>query len=221
MPAYIAIEGPIGVGKSTLARALARRFNAELILEPVDENPFLSDFYQDRERLAFQTQLFFLLNRFQQQEKFAQPGLFNPRFVGDYLFAKDQIFASLTLSRDERALYDQVYGLLAERVPKPDLVIYLQASTEILLQRIEKRGREFERDMDPEYLKNLSRLYNDFFFGYNETPLLVIQTGNVDFASSQEDLDLVIETIDKMPGGTHYLVVARDSEGDGPLGRTN
>jgi deoxyadenosine/deoxycytidine kinase len=209
-PDYIAIEGPIGVGKSTLARGLSRRFNARLILEPVEENPFLSRFYEDRAGLAFQTQLFFLLNRFKQQEEFAQPGLFQHRLVSDYFFPKDRIFASLTLSRDELALYHQVYALLEERIPRPDLVIHLQAPTEVLMHRIASRGREYERKIEADYLDELSRLYNEFFFGYNETPLLVVQSDGVDFANSEDDLDLVVKTIESMPGGTHHLVVARD-----------
>src|SRR5438477_12589515 len=149
---YIAVEGPIGVGKTTLTRALAKRFSGRTIFEVVEENPFLASFYQDRNKFAFQTQLFFLLSRFKQQQELHQQDLFNQLTVSDYLFAKDRIFASITLDPNELSLYERIYQMLGPRVMKPDLVIYLQARLEVLLARIKKRGREFERKFDADYL---------------------------------------------------------------------
>src|SRR3989440_4101566 len=160
---YVVVEGPIGVGKTTLTRALCKRFSARAVFEIVEENPFLANFYQDRNKHAFQTQLFFLLSRFKQQQELFQQDLFSQVTVSDYLFAKDRIFASITLDPNELALYERIYEHLGPRVMKPDLVIYLQARQEVLLQRIKRRGREFERRFDPDYLPQLSRTYNDFF----------------------------------------------------------
>ena len=153
---YIVVEGPIGVGKTSLTRALSKRFNARSVFELVEENPFLASFYQDRNKHAFQTQLFFLLSRFKQQQELFQQELFSQVTVSDYLFAKDRIFASITLDPNELALYERVYEHLGPRVMKPDLVIYLQARLDVLLARIRKRGREFERKFDPEYLAELA-----------------------------------------------------------------
>jgi deoxyguanosine kinase len=152
---YIVVEGPIGVGKTSLSNLLSERFRARRILEVVEENPFLSSFYTDRDKYAFQTQIFFLLSRFRQQQELFQQDLFNSVTVSDYLFAKDRIFACLTLDPNELSLYDRVFEALGPRVAKPDLVIYLQARLEVLLQRIKKRGREFERKFDPVYLEEL------------------------------------------------------------------
>jgi deoxyguanosine kinase len=201
---YIAVEGPIGVGKTALTRALARRFNARSVFEIVEENPFLASFYQDRNKYAFQTQLFFLLSRFKQQQHLFQQELFSQATVSDYLFAKDRIFASITLDPNELALYERVYEHLGPRVMKPDLVIYLQARLDVLLARIRKRGREFERRFDPEYLAELSRTYNDFFHRYEETPLLVINTSDIDFVESDKDFDELIRALGSIKAGTHY-----------------
>jgi len=201
---YIAVEGPIGVGKTSLVKALSKRFNARSVFEVVEENPFLASFYQDRSKYAFQTQLFFLLSRFRQQQELFQQDLFAQVTVSDYLFAKDRIFASITLDPNELALYERVYEHLGPRVMKPDLVIYLQARQDVLLARIRKRGREFERKFDAEYLAELSRTYNDFFHRYDETPLLVINTSDIDFVESEKDFEELIRAIGSIKAGTHY-----------------
>ena len=201
---YIVVEGPIGVGKTSLTRALSKRFNARSVFELVEENPFLASFYQDRNKHAFQTQLFFLLSRFKQQQELFQQELFSQVTVSDYLFAKDRIFASITLDPNELALYERVYEHLGPRVMKPDLVIYLQARLDVLLARIRKRGREFERKFDPEYLAELARTYNDFFHRYDETPLLVINTSDIDFVESEKDFEELIRAIGSIKAGTHY-----------------
>jgi len=201
---YIVVEGPIGVGKTALTRALAKRFSARSVFELVEENPFLANFYQDRNKYAFQTQLFFLLSRFKQQQELFQQELFSQVTVSDYLFAKDRIFASITLDPNELALYERVYEHLGPRVMKPDLVIYLQARLDVLLARIRKRGREFERKFDPEYLAELSRTYNDFFHRYDETPLLVINTSDIDFVETERDFEELVRAIGSIKAGTHY-----------------
>ena len=201
---YIVVEGPIGVGKTTLTRALAKRFGARTVFEIVEENPFLANFYQDRNKFAFQTQLFFLLSRFKQQQELFQQDLFSQVTVSDYLFAKDRIFASITLDPNELALYERIYQMLGPRVMKPDLVIYLQSRLEVLLARIKKRGREFERKFDADYLAELSRTYNDFFHRYGETPLLIINTSDVDFEGNEKDFDELVHAIASIKAGTHY-----------------
>ena len=201
---YIVVEGPIGVGKTSLTRTLSKRLNARSVFELVEENPFLASFYQDRNKHAFQTQLFFLLSRFKQQQELFQQELFSQVTVSDYLFAKDRIFASITLDPNELALYERVYEHLGPRVMKPDLVIYLQARLDVLLSRIRKRGREFERKFDPEYLAELARTYNDFFHRYDETPLLVINTSDIDFVESERDFEELIRAIGSIKAGTHY-----------------
>ena len=201
---YIVVEGPIGVGKTALTRALARRFAARTVFEIVEENPFLASFYQDRNKFAFQTQLFFLLSRFKQQQELFQQELFSQATVSDYLFAKDRIFASITLDPNELALYERIYEHLGPRVMKPDLVIYLQARLDVLLARIRKRGREFERRFDAEYLAELSRTYNDFFHRYDETPLLVINTSDIDFVESEKGFEELIRAMGSIRAGTHY-----------------
>lgn len=201
---YIVVEGPIGVGKTTLARALCKRFGARGIYEMVEENPFLASFYKDRARYAFQTQLFFLLSRFKQQQELFQPGLFESSTVSDYLFAKDRIFASLTLDADELALYERVYQHLGPRVARPDLVVYLQARQEVLLARIKKRGRDFERKLDPDYLAELSRTYSEFFHRWDETPLLVVNTSDVDYVENEPALDDLVRAALRCRSGTTY-----------------
>ena len=201
---YIVIEGPIGVGKTTLTRALARRFGGRTVFEVVEENPFLASFYQDRNKFAFQTQLFFLLSRFKQQQEIFQQDLFNQITFSDYLFAKDRIFASITLDPNELSLYERVYEQISPRVMKPDLVIYLQARLDVLLARIKKRGRDFERRFDADYLAELSRTYNDFFHRYDETPLLIINTSDIDFVESDGDFDELVRAIAQTRAGTRY-----------------
>jgi deoxyadenosine/deoxycytidine kinase len=205
-PRYIAIEGPIGVGKTTLAQLLSERLAGRLVLEPVEENPFLASFYDDARKYAFQTQLFFLLSRFQQQQQLFQQDLFNQGTVADYLFAKDRIFASLTLDPNELALYDRLYEVLGPRVVKPDLVVYLQARVDVLLQRIKKRGRGYEQRIDPAYVEALATAYSSFFFHYEETPLLVVNTSEIDIVDSEEDLEALVAVIRRHRKGVqHYL----------------
>jgi deoxyguanosine kinase len=203
---YIVVEGPIGVGKSSLAKILAAEFQARTIFEQVEDNPFLAKFYKSRETYAFQNQTFFLLNRYQQQVELAQQDLFNLNTVADYLFAKDQIFASLTLSAEELNLYQQIYALLNTRVAKPDLVVYLQARPEVLYKRIKKRDKKYERSVTFEYLSEVAQAYNQFFFHYDETPLLVVNTSEIDFVASSEHLADLIKEINNMGSGTqHYI----------------
>lgn len=202
---YVVVEGPIGVGKTSLSNLLAERFSARRVLEVVEENPFLSSFYTDRQKYAFQTQIFFLLSRFRQQQELFQQDLFRAVTVSDYLFAKDRIFACLTLDSHELALYDRVFEALGPRVTKPDLVIYLQARLDVLLQRIKKRGREFERKFDAGYLEELTHAYNDFFAHYTETPLLVVNTSDIDFVNNEADREGLMKAIHKAAqGGVHH-----------------
>ncbi len=206
---YIAVEGPIGVGKTTLAKMLCARYSGRLVLERHDDNPFLGKFYRDRRRYAFQTQLFFLLSRFKQQQEFFTGELLATHVVSDYFFPKDRIFATLNLENDELALYDHVASLLEKKIPLPDLVIYLTASPETLIGRIGKRGRNYERNFDIDYLKELCQLYSKYFFHYNLTPLLVINTENVNFANEPEQFEFLLEKIEQSKSGTSYLVQSR------------
>jgi deoxyadenosine/deoxycytidine kinase len=203
---YIVVEGPIGVGKTTLARLLGEELNARVIGEQVEENPFLKRFYDSPRAFAFQTQLFFLLSRYRQQCDLAQQDLFSQTTVADYLFAKDQIFAQANLDGDELALYRQLYRLLDARLPKPDLVVYLQSKASVLMERLRKRDREYERRIAPEYIERIAEAYKDFFFCYEETPLLVVNSSEVDFVASTEALtDLVREIRSVGPGVQHYI----------------
>jgi deoxyguanosine kinase len=205
---YIAIEGPIGVGKSSLAERLATRLDATTILEE-SENPFLADFYGGRPGAALQAQLFFLLNRHRQQMTVRQGDLFAQTTVSDYLFDKDKIFAYLNLDDNELFIYQRLYDLLSKDVPAPDLVIYLQAPTELLVRRLRDRARDAERetlDPDPGYLKELNEAYQHFFFHYTSTPLLVVETSQMDLAGSDEALDDLIKQINGMGRGTQYYV---------------
>ena len=206
---YIVIEGPIGVGKTSLAGLLAKEFNARMAVEEPEENPFLKQFYQDRKKYAFQTQLFFLLNRFQQQKEIAQLDLFNQVTVSDYLFAKDRIFASINLDDHELALYTQIYQLLNGQIPTPDLIIFLQAKPEILLHRIRSRGHSYEKEIELDYLKVLTEAYNYYFFHYDQSPLLIIDTSEIDFVKRKEDLSQLIREIKQMRKGTSYFVPKR------------
>jgi deoxyadenosine/deoxycytidine kinase len=203
---YMVVEGPIGVGKTSLSNLLAKQLQARQILETVEENPFLSSFYGDRQKYAFQTQLFFLLSRYRQQQELFQQDLFNSVTISDYLFAKDRIFACLNLDPNELALYDRVFEALGPRVAKPDLVVFLQARLDVLLQRIKRRGRDFERQIDPGYLEDLIKAYNDFFFHYSDTPLLVINTSDIDFVNNEEDLQNLVSVIRRMRKGTHHYI---------------
>ncbi len=208
MPAknYVAIEGVIGAGKTTLAALLAKKWGAHLKLEVVEENPFLAQFYQDMRGYAFQTQLFFLLSRHKQQSELKQYDLFMERVVSDYLFAKDRVFANITLDDNELALYKRLADLLERDVPKPDIVVYLQASVDALMERIRRRGREFERDMSREYIETLNEAYNYFFFHYKETPLIVVNTNDIDFIENTADFEELAREIEEHDRGTAYYV---------------
>ncbi len=192
---YIAIEGPIGVGKSTLADMLAHHFRARLILERYEENPFLQTFYDDRRRMAFQTQLFFLLSRYRQQQELIHTDLFYESCISDYLFAKDRIFAEVNLTRDELRLYEEVTSALDKTVPTPDVVIYLQGSVSLLQQNIKKRGRNFEKNLNREYLEQIVSAYNDFFFHYRDTRLIVASCDDFDFLNRPEHFQRLVSTI--------------------------
>lgn len=203
---YIVTEGPIGVGKTSLTTLIADELGARLILEKAEENPFLSDFYKDSARHRFQTQMFFLLNRYQQQEEMTQPDLFTRITISDYLFAKDRIFAYLNLNDNELALYEQIYKILEPKIVRPDLVIFLQADTETLLKRIKLRGRSFEKEINRDYIAAVNEAYNQYFFHYSETPLLVINTSDIDFVHRRQDLDDLLKQILSMKHGTQYYV---------------
>ena len=207
---YIVVEGVIGAGKTSLSRLLSERLQARLVLEEVEENPFLKDFYQDRERFAFQTQMHFLFSRYQQQRSLRQLDLFHERMVSDYLFQKDRIFAGLNLSERELALYDRLVGWLELDVMKPDVVVYLQANPDTLMMRIARRGRAFERDMSRDYIRQLNDAYNHFFFHYTEAPLLVVNTNAIDFVNNPDDFeDLMQRIVVHRQGTTYYAPIDR------------
>jgi len=203
---YIVTEGPIGVGKTSLTTLLAEELGARLILEQAEENPFLTDFYKDPKRYRFQTQMFFLLSRFSQQQEMAQPDLFSQITISDYLFDKDRIFAYLNLDDNELALYEQFYKILEPKIVRPDLVIFLQADTDTLLRRIKQRGRPFEKEINLDYIASVNDAYNHFFFRYSDTPLFVVNTSDIDYVSRKEDLDDLLKQILNMKQGTQYYV---------------
>ena len=202
---YIAIEGPIGVGKTSLANLMSKELSARLVREEFDENPFLPDFYKDPERFAFQTQLFFLLQRYRQQQELRQVDMFQKLLVTDYMFVKDRLFASLNLGEKEMQLYDMVANLLERNIIKPDLVIYLQADTDTLMKNIALRGREMETDITYEYIDALSQVYTEYFFRYQDTPLVIINTNNIDFVHNEDDLKEVIKYIRQPVSGTKFF----------------
>ncbi len=207
---YIVVEGVIGVGKTSLSRLLSEHLQAKLVLEEVEENPFLKDFYRDREHYAFQTQMHFLFSRYQQQRGLRQMDLFSERMVSDYLFQKDRIFAQQNLSEREMALYDRLVGWLELDVMRPDVVVYLQAETPVLMERIAKRGRPFEKDMDRAYIAQLNEAYNHFFFHYNDAPLLVVNTNGIDFVNNPDDFeDLRKRILVHRQGTTYYAPIER------------
>ena len=203
-PRFIAVEGSIGAGKTSLVNLLGEQYGARVILEDNDTNPFIAKFYEDQEAYSFQTQIFFLLNRFNQYQELAQRDLFNSVVVIDYLFQRDKVFAQLNLEDHEYRLYEQIFNLIGPKAPKPDLVIFLQANTEVLLKRVSKRGRDYEAFMDPDYLDSVNKAFNNFFFYYSETPLLVINTNEIDFVEKKCDLDELIKKVNSHKIGREY-----------------
>lgn len=206
---YWVVEGPIGVGKTSLVRLLAREMGARFILERAEDNPFLKDFYKDPKRFGFQTQIFFLLSRYRQLQEMSQMDLFERTTITDYFFPKDRIFASINLDESELSLYQQLYFLLNPNIPRPDLVIYLQAGTEVLLDRVRRRELDYEKPITADYLEAINEAYNDFFFQYTESPLLVVQTSAIDFVNRRADLDDLLLQIRQMKSGTQYYVPRR------------
>ena len=203
---FIAVEGVIGAGKTALAKKLKIRLESKLILEQFEANPFLENFYIDRKRFAFQTQMFFLINRFKQQEELNQEDLFTNFIVCDYIFDKDRIFAYLNLSTEELKLYENVFPLLSRNLRKPDLVIYLQSSLDRLMFNIKKRGRAIERNLTRSYIEELSDAYNHFFFRYNSTPLLIVNSTDIDFVNNEEDFDELFRQVFREDRGvTEYF----------------
>lgn len=192
---YIAIEGVIGAGKTALAKKIKTRLDAKLILEQFEANPFLEKFYTDRRRYAFQTQMFFLINRFKQQEELVQEDLFTNYIVSDYIFDKDKIFAYLNLSGEELNLYESLFPLLSRVLRKPDLVVYLQSGTDRLMHNIKTRSRKIERNLSRSYIEELSDAYNHFFFRYSTTPLLIVNSSDIDFVHNENDFDELFRAI--------------------------
>tara|TARA_Y100000992_G_scaffold40657_1_gene22767 strand:- start:1334 stop:1978 length:645 start_codon:yes stop_codon:yes gene_type:complete len=202
---YIAVEGPIGVGKTSLANLISKELGARLVLEQFEENPFLPEFYKDPERYSFQTQLFFLLQRYRQQQELKQVDMFQNLLITDYLFVKDRLFASLNLNEKEMLLYDTVANLLEKNIIRPDLVIYLQADTDTLMNNISRRGREMEEDISKDYIDALGQVYTEYFFRYQDSPLVIINTSNIDFVHNEKDLKEIINFIRKPVSGTKFF----------------
>jgi len=203
---YIAIEGVIGVGKTSLAARLTQTIGAKAVYEEFEKNPFLEDFYSDPEHFAFQTQIFFLLSRYQQQQNLYQQDLFQQCIVSDYIFSKDRIFATLNLNDKEMKLYDALAKIMEKDIAKADLVIYLQSSTNHLMEFIRKRGRNIEKNISEEYIHALNELYNNFFFHYGDTPLLVINTDDIDFVHDESDYQDILYEINQHTVGTRYYI---------------
>ncbi len=204
-PAFIAIEGSIGVGKTTLAKKLAASFKHATLLEEAEQNPFLEKFYRNREQAALATQLFFLFQRTQKIQDMRQTDIFDPARVADFLMEKDPLFARVNLDRDEYQLYEKVYRQMTIDAPKPDLVVYLQASTDVLLARIEQRGLAIERDIDRGYLERLNEVYSEFFLYYDDAPLLIVNASEIDLANSAEDYKDLVDYLLDIRSGRHYF----------------
>lgn len=192
---FIAIEGPIGVGKTTLARLLQPYLEARLLLENFEGNPFLGDFYSDRRKYAFQTQIFFLLSRYQQHRQLAEPGWREVNILSDYTFSKDRLFAQLNLSPEELELYEQIHAILAEKIRSPDLIVYLKASLDVLMERIAFRDRPYERNMDKDYIEEVRLAYERFYARYNEVPVLALDTDHLNFVRNPEDLNCIVRRV--------------------------
>ena len=209
---YIVIEGPLGVGKTSLALKLAEKLNAEALLEDAEENPFLRKFYQNPKKYSFQAQIFFLLRRYQRALDITQMDLFKRTMISDYLFDKDRIFARANLDDDEFWLYEQLFQLLRKRITPPDLVIFLQATTDVLAERIRKRDKKYERGISTKYLEEINQAFNDFFFHYSDSPLLVINASKIDFVNIPEDFEDLVAQIKRMRTGTQYYVPMSSKE---------
>ncbi len=203
---YLVVEGLIGVGKTSLADMIAQRMNAKLVLEVVEENPFLAEFYKDMDAYAFQTQMFFLLSRHKQQMELKQMELFSTNLVGDYMFEKDAIFANLTLNETEIALYNKIFDILRKDILKPSLIIYLQIDPERAIARIKQRSRPFEKEITLAYLKELNEAYNQFFFHYEESPLLIININEVNFIDNEDDFRTILREIEKEEKGMRVFL---------------
>ena len=202
---FIVVEGPIGVGKTTLAKRLAESFDSDVLLEGAEENPFLERFYQEPRSAALQTQLFFLFQRAQQLQDLKQQDMFRPVQVADFIIEKDRLFAQMTLDEDEYKLYEQVYEHVTIDAPEPDLVIYLQAPVEVLVKRVAKRGRRFEKYMDADYLERIIESYTRFFYDYAKSPLLIVNATEIDLVSHEADYQLLLDQINKTQSGRHYF----------------
>jgi deoxyguanosine kinase len=204
-PAFIAVEGSIGVGKTTLAKKLAASFKHATLLEEAEQNPFLEKFYRNREQAALATQLFFLFQRTQKIQDLRQTDIFEPARVADFLMEKDPLFARVNLDRDEYQLYEKVYRQLTIDALKPDLVVYLQASTDVLLTRIEQRGLAIDRNIDRGYLERLNEVYSEFFLYYDDAPLLIVNASEIDLVNSEEDYKDLVDYLLDIRSGRHYF----------------
>jgi deoxyadenosine/deoxycytidine kinase len=209
---HIVIEGSLGVGKTSLAAMLAEKISGQTLLERTEENPFLVKFYQNPKKYRFQTQIFFLLHRYQQASEIRQIGLFKRSIISDYLFDKDRVFARANLDDNEFWLYDQLFRLLKQRISPPDLVIFLQATTDVLMKRIKKRDKEYERSISYRYLEEINQSLNEFFFHYSDSPLLVINASKIDFVNVPEDFEDLVKQIKRIKSGTQYYVPMGSTE---------
>lgn len=206
---YTVIEGVIGVGKTTLAKLLSKEYEAKLILEDVDGNPFLPQFYEDPERYAFTTQIFFLLSRYNALRELTNRDLFTRRIISDYCFDKDKIFASINLDKKERNLYEKIYSLLEKDIITPDLIIYLQANLDTIMERIHRRGRTYEKNIEEDYIKMLIRSYNEYFFHFDDCPVLVVNSNEADFVKNPEHLKMLRGEIRDIDSGINYFSISQ------------
>jgi len=208
---YIAVEGVIGVGKTSMVHRLCEKLGARAVLEQVEENPFLASFYKDSERFAFQAQIFFLLSRYKQQKSIGQADMFHELIISDYMFAKDRIFANLNLDDQELILYERLATLLEKTAEQPDMVLYLQARTDVLMQRIKQRGRAFEKRINKDYIEALNEAYNRFFFNYTASPVIIVDTNDVDFRHDDDSLEHLVEFMWKTERGTRVWIPGQSS----------